>query len=276
MEKNSSVHLSCSIVSYNSSLSDLSALLTSLVASIGEASDDGLLSKSEVYLIENGRFRTDLESCRRILSKSEISLNIIQGQGNVGYGTAHNLAIRKTKSHHHLVLNPDVVLAKRNIPAAIRFIKAHKDAVMLAPLAKYPDGRPQYLSKNSPSVTCLLIRGFGGKFFKKLFDRKLARYELRDAIQRGKPFTVPIASGCYMYCDRQVLVACKMFDEEYFLYFEDYDLCRRISEKGSIYHVPEIEIVHAGGDSAKKGFDHIRMFLRSGVRYFNQYGWKWL
>ena len=66
------------------------------------------------------------------------------------------------------------------------------------------------------------------------------------------------------------------FDESYFLYFEDYDLSRRLQSKGRLQYLPQMQIVHAGGNAARKGVRHIAMFVRSGIHFFQQHGWQWI
>lgn len=64
------------------------------------------------------------------------------------------------------------------------------------------------------------------------------------------------------------------FNEKYFLYFEDFDLSLRASEKYSTAYVPGIRIVHSGGHAARKGFWHIRQFVRSAIRFYGMHGIK--
>ena len=66
------------------------------------------------------------------------------------------------------------------------------------------------------------------------------------------------------------------FDEDYFLYFEDYDLSLRLAREGRLLFDPAVRIVHHGGYAAQKGLHHIRLFVRSGVRFFRRHGWRWI
>jgi GT2 family glycosyltransferase len=85
---------------------------------------------------------------------------------------------------------------------------------------------------------------------------------------------VPIASGCFMFARRGVLEAVGGFSPDYFLYFEDYDLSMRIRRASRIAYVSRVRIVHHGGDAAKKGKTHVRLFLSSALRFFRTHGWK--
>jgi GT2 family glycosyltransferase len=85
---------------------------------------------------------------------------------------------------------------------------------------------------------------------------------------------VPLASGCFMFARRDVLAVVGGFAPEYFLYFEDYDLSMRIRRSAEIAYVSRVRIVHHGGEAAKKGKTHVRLFLGSALRFFRTHGWK--
>jgi GT2 family glycosyltransferase len=65
------------------------------------------------------------------------------------------------------------------------------------------------------------------------------------------------------------------FDPRYFLYFEDFDLSLRTPQHARIAYVPSVRIVHHGGGAARKGLRHVRLFLTSAIRFFDQHGWTW-
>jgi GT2 family glycosyltransferase len=64
------------------------------------------------------------------------------------------------------------------------------------------------------------------------------------------------------------------FDERYFLYFEDYDLSKRIADLGAIVEVPTVRIQHFGGRTLSRGWPRIRHFLKSGWLYFRRWGFQ--
>lgn len=78
-----------------------------------------------------------------------------------------------------------------------------------------------------------------------------------------------------MLCKREVLSEVGGFDDRYFLYFEDFDLSLRLGKQGRLAYVPAMKIIHAGGNTASKGLRHILLFMRSAMRFFNQWGWRW-
>jgi len=201
-------------------------------------------------------------------------VEIVAGQGNVGYGRANNLALARVRSDLHLVMNPDVELAQDALVAAAQSLAAHPDVALLAPAVSGDDGQVQYLCKRYPSVWVLFLRGFAPRALRERFAPRLAHYEMRDAI--GAEFTpgVPLASGCFMLVRTAAMRVAGGFDPRYFMYFEDYDLSLRIASQGTVAYEPAVRIVHHGGEAARKGWRHVGWFVRSAWRFFSRHGWK--
>jgi GT2 family glycosyltransferase len=66
------------------------------------------------------------------------------------------------------------------------------------------------------------------------------------------------------------------FSEDFFLYFEDFDLSLRLARQGRLVFDPVVRIVHHGGYAASKGHLHLKYFIRSGILFFNRHGWRFL
>ncbi len=230
-----------------------------------------LVDNSETNAIDSEQLATLQER----LARANSALTLIQGNGNIGYGAGHNLAILSSKADYHLVLNPDVLLAPDSLVEGIGFLRQAPDAVLISPFAQSPDGARQFLCKRYPSALLLLLRGFLPGLLNRLFPRRHASYEMRD-LPADEPSQVPIASGCFMLCRRSALAEVAGFDSRYFLYFEDFDLSLRLGKRGDLIYLPSMRIIHAGGGAARKGVKHIALFMRSGIRFFNQWGWRWL
>ena len=78
-----------------------------------------------------------------------------------------------------------------------------------------------------------------------------------------------------MWVRRDVFDQVGGFDEEFFLYFEDYDLSLKMAQHGSVLEHGELRVVHHGGEAARKGWRHVRWFVGGAARFFNRWGWKW-
>ena len=272
--------LAISIVTYAPEKSLLKNTLASLSVAVDYALKRGILGDSQLFLIDNGPENVTIDWNELMTDARQrgdfVTTQVIQGHGNVGYGAGHNLAIYAADCEFHLVLNPDVVVEKDAIFQGLKYMMAHPEVGLLAPRVLDDKGCIQYLCKRYPSVLDLLLRGFAPQPLRTIFGRRLARYELRDVIGDSVIPDIPIASGCFMLLKYPVLRELRGFSADYFLYFEDFDISLRLAEIARTAYVPSVQIVHFGGHSARKGFRHIVMFLRSALTFFNQHGWKWL
>ena len=131
-----------------------------------------------------------------------------------------------------------------------------------------------FLTKMYPSIFDLFLRIIPSRFTDKIFFKKMAKYENREVVENNKIQDVLIISGCYMLCRREILDIAGLFNEEYFLYFEDFALSLELNKIGRLVYHPYVRIIHFGGNTSRKGLRHIFYFIRSAIKFFNQYGWK--
>jgi GT2 family glycosyltransferase len=249
---------------------------------IGAAREVGAIRSVAIALIDNSEDRTVaarvIELGNTCFAATGIQVLYLHGHANVGYGTAHNLALHGTGADYQLVLNPDVELAPDALGNAVRWLDAHPDVGALAPAVTNARGEPEYLCKRYPAVLDLVLRGFAPGFARRLFRRRLDRYELRDRIDPAAEDAVldlPILSGACLLAKRIPIDVTGGFDPRFFLYFEDFDWSVRLSKVTRTAWLPAFRAVHHGGHAARKGFDHIRWFVRSGFRFYGKHGWRW-
>lgn len=272
-------NLSITIVTYQSDAKLLSRCLQSLSIAADFAIQTSQISDLDTTIIDNSNNQGIHDELRTIacdnwewLLKKPIQIQACET--NLGYGRAHNLAIIKTTSDYHLILNPDVILDKTSLSNALQFMNIYTNTALLTPYAINQSGKKEYLNKRYPDLLTLLIRGFAPEWLRKLFRKKISHYELRDRDPDKADFDIPLASGCFMLFRTPILKKLSGFSDKYFLYFEDYDLSIRTHYYGDIAYVPSVKIKHYGGDAAKKGLRHILLFIRSSVTFFNLHGWR--
>lgn len=191
---------------------------------------------------------------------------------NLGYGAAHNIAIRESANRgvkYHLVLNSDIVLRVNELEKMITYLQAHNDVGTLMPKVLYPDGSLQYLCKLLPSPVDVITRRL---LPKQWFVHRNARYEMR-ASGYNKVMNVPYLSGCFMLLRVEAVVAVGLFDERFFMYPEDLDLTRRIHRNYQTIFYPDACIVH---EHEKASYKSLKMFFVHATnmcRYFTKWGW---
>ncbi len=200
----------------------------------------------------------------------------IWGQGNIGYGAAHNIAIRQAienGARYHVVLNPDIYLITGTLDALEKYMEQKPDVGLVMPKVVYPHGEIQYLCKLLPSPMDLIGRRFIP--FKRYVEKKNFRFEMR-ASGYEKEMEVPFLSGCFMFFRATALHDVQGFDDRFFMYCEDIDLCRRVSMRGyKTMYYPQVTIVHAHKKESFKSSAMLKAHVKSAIRYFNKWGWLW-
>ncbi|MFK8047876.1 MAG: glycosyltransferase family 2 protein [Halioglobus sp.] len=271
-------HLSVSIVLYGSSLEHLQSTLQSLLLSSSKARQDDYLETLSLYIVDHSvdsAYSAQVRSLLENIPDAEFfSINYHVAEQNTGFGAGNNYPLENLQSDFHLVLNPDVEIAKPAISVALNHLLIDEAVVLLSPRVTGEDGSQEYLCKRFPTVFVLLLRAFSPVFLRRLFQARLDDYEMRDVCSGVEVANIDLASGCFMMLRSEPFTKVGGFNEKYFLYFEDFDLTLRLRDFGRTVFDPAVEIVHHGGYAASKGFRHVAMFMRSGVRFFNTHGWR--
>ena len=152
--------VSVAIVAYDTPVSELKDCLISILESVAfylhEIAQE---ERSSMTIVDTGGpqlERNQFESClREYSSVVDVTLNIISGHGNIGYGGAQNLAFSRQRDGVHIFMNPDVRLAPDALYQGVRFLTQHEDAVLASPACTGADKEPSYLCKRYPSLAVL-------------------------------------------------------------------------------------------------------------------------
>jgi GT2 family glycosyltransferase len=269
------VRLTISIVTYQTQRSVLDAAWQTIVEASGHAAEAHPGYRMKLILVDNSKSgdRAIREFAER---HAHESIELISGHGNVGFGAGHNLALSRVHSDFHLVLNPDVELAPDAIAEALRFMQANPECGLLAPAVYDEDGNQQYLCKRYPAVLDFFLRGFAPSWLARRFRARLHRYEMRDLVRDAVLWDPPVVSGSFMFFRTSVLERLGGFDTRFFLYLEDFDLTLRAARISRVAFVPAVRITHYGGNAARKGIAHVKMFVTAAIKFYNKNGWKWV
>ncbi len=275
--------LQVSIVTWRPDLRLLERCFRKLVLAIGAAREDGTVKTVALALVDNSEDRAVAQAVIKLgqtrFRDANVQMTYLHGHANIGYGAAHNLVLHGSGADYHLVLNPDIELAPDALSAGIRWLAGHPEVGAVAPEVLKPDGTRDYLCKRYPAAFDLLLRGFAPRFVRALFRGRLARYEMRDVIDpdpRREIVDIPVMSGACLLVKRAAIDATGGFDPRFFLYFEDYDWSVRLAQVTRTAWLPFMHVVHHGGGAARKGWSHVLMFAKSGIRFFNKHGWRWV
>ena len=191
---------------------------------------------------------------------------------NMGYGAAHNIAIRESIYHDvpfHLVINPDIILTRDALDSMLQFIAQHPEVGSLMPRVTYPDGQIQRLCKLLPTP----LDVFGRRFLPaQWMHRRNQTYEMH-ASGYDRIMNVPYLSGCFMLLRTQAVQQARLFDERFFMYPEDMDLTRRIHRDYLTVFFPHATIIHNHEKASYKSLKMLWIHIVNMCRYFNKWGW---
>ncbi len=226
----------------------------------------------KLFLVDNSPTNALQTILRQILLDERVEY--IFNNKNIGYGAAHNIAIKKSlleQYSYHIVLNPDVKFAPDVIPEIYDFMKAHTDVGLVMPKILYENGDVQYVCKLLPTPT---------DFFVKRFLPKLYSHTQRDKFEMRKSeynyiMDVPFLSGCFMALRKGAIEQCGMFDERYFMYAEDIDITRRIHQKFRTVLYPYVSVTHGYEAASYKSIKMFLILFTNISRYFFKWGWFW-
>ncbi len=243
--------ITASIVLYNENL-------TTLLKSVDSFLNTPI--KKKLYLIDNSSKNT-LQSH---FNHPDIAY-IFVGK-NIGFGSAHNLILDKINSNYHLILNPDIEFKSGVIQTLISELDKDLETSFVTPKVLYPNNKLQFVCRKHPSFFDLINRKL------KISKKSIHNNEYRNQ-NLEVAFYPEFIHGCFMLFKTEDFKSINGFDERYFLYMEDADLCRKIDCKGKkkLYY-PFVEVIHQHRKGSSKSIKLFFYHLSSAIKYFLKWG----
>ncbi|HVG00393.1 MAG TPA: glycosyltransferase, partial [Chloroflexia bacterium] len=238
-------------------------LLAGCLRSLSGASGEWW-ARSEVIVVDNASSDGSAEMVRRDFP----GVRLVALPANLGFSRGNNLGIRAARGRYILLLNPDTVAHPRSIATLVEYMEAHPEVGITGPRLLNPDGTLQPSRRRFPTPLTALVESTPlQRWFEN--SRLLRDFYMLDRPD-GKPQEVGWLSGAALMCRHETLEQAGAFDPGYFMFSEEVDLCRRVSDAGwSVVYVPHAEVTHYGGQSTGQDVParHIN-FNTSKARYF--------
>ena len=253
--------ISASIVLFNNDLKSLDNLLKSLSHKVNNI--------FIIYLIDN----SPTNYLSQLSSFNYMNVKYIHSGKNLGFGSGHNLALEKAieiNSKFHFIINPDIIISDNVITRMVNYIEQNDNVGMMMPQILNLNGSIQHLPKLLPSPLSILLRKI--KRPVKLYSNFISKYELHF-VPNDLTYNAPILSGCFTLLNLKVIQEVGMYDDKFFMYFEDWDLSRRIHIKYRTIYFPKVSVYHGYESGANKSGRLFKVFVKSAIRYFNKWGW---
>lgn len=178
------------------------------------------------------------------------SVQLIASEINLGFAAGNNLGFKQARGKYILLLNPDALLEASALKRAIALMDSHLDIGMGGARLLDKNGQQQPSARMFPSLLneLLVISGLAARFPRSRF---FGRFD-RTWDHSGRHTLVDWVPGAFAMMRKSALQQVGYFDERFFLYYEEVDLCRRFKEHGwNICYWPDVVVRHWGGESSK-------------------------
>ena len=253
------------IVTYNTNLEDLTQIISCFQKT---------KLKFKLWISDN----SEEDTLRSFINNfSDDRIEYIFNNSNNGFGSGHNVVLKKLmdnnfkeKAEFHIILNADITFEENTIEKMVDYMRKNPEIGQIGPKIHESSGEVNKSCRLLPTPLNLIFR----RFFpiKSIVDKMDYNYEMRWC-DYNLIMEVPILSGCLMFIRTDILKNVGMFDTRYFMYMEDYDLCRRIGQKYKVIFYPEVKIIHKHGKASYKTRKMMIAHINSAIKYFNKWGW---
>jgi N-acetylglucosaminyl-diphospho-decaprenol L-rhamnosyltransferase len=249
------VSVSIILVNYNGS-----SFLDECLNSIEQFADN---ISFEVIIVDN--CSTD-DSIKHIKEKFS-SIALICSSINLGFGKANNLAVKHSHGEHLLFLNTDTILTEHTPQILSEYLTQHQDVGAVSPRITFRDGSYQLSCGKLPSLVTELIDkiryGLDRKWhhaFGSLYNKQYSTTQ-----------EIGWLTGACLMIRRDVFEQIGGFDESFFMYFEDKDICKRVHEAGwKVVYYPQTSLIHLLGGSSSSVQKSTNTYYRDSQLYYYQ------
>lgn len=225
----------------------------------------------KIYVVDNGNSEMDdddVHDFKAFLRQFE-EITYIDSEGNIGFGAGHNKVLPIINSKYHAIVNPDVILKDDVFSSIIEYMENTENVGMVIPRIVDENGELQKVYRKELTVFDMFIR----MFCSGLFKRRQAKHTLQDK-DYTKTFQVPFGQGSFLVIRTELFRELEGFDDGFFMYIEDADLCKRVNQKTRLMYFPGAEVIHKWEKGSHKSKTLFKYHLNSMLYYFKKWGIK--
>jgi hypothetical protein len=217
---------------------------------------------------------------KKVINKSLLFkfpfVKYIKSTKNIGYGAGNNLGVSKAKGRYLLILNPDTKIIDNSIDLLVDFLDHHSKTAIVAPILVNKQNLPyaQIGTKELDPLTGIVVLSLINTIYPNNFVSKNYWFKTRNSKNTEN---VDVVAGSAFLIRNSVFKKVGGFDEKFFLYFEENDLCKRIKKANyEIVINKSAKIRHLWGKSTKQTKEIKDYFSKSRFYYFKKhYGIFW-
>lgn len=226
----------------------------------------------KLYVIDNSCYETDApERAEFLKAIAEYDfVEYIDTGKNLGFGGGHNYNIKNLDSEFHVIMNPDILFIEDTLSQIKEFMQ-DMSIGMCVPQITDEQGKMQPVYRRDITLFDLFVRMFA----KNLFKKRFAYHTMQDC-DFTKPMDVPFAQGSFLVIRTSLYKELGGFDDRYFMYMEDADLCKRVRNKSRLVYDPYTSVIHKWEKGSHKNKKLFKIHLESMIAYFRKWGLKFV
>ena len=200
---------------------------------------NSLPKKKEIIFIENLYYSKTVEIVKRKFPRVKYFIN----KKPKGFSENCNYGLKKAEGKYVLILNPDVIVKKDAIEKLYKFMLRKQNAVICGPKLLNPDMSLQYSARRFPNVLTFIVRRTPLRYLLK--NSSVNKKHLNYEMDHSKEQKVDWLLGSALFLEKDFIQKIGGFDERFFLYVEDIDICMRIWQNNKeVWYVPKSIMIH--------------------------------
>lgn len=223
---------------------------------------------TEVIVVDNASTDGSVNALKNLKTEKlkNLSFQLIENKENLGYAKAVNQALRQAQGEYFFILNPDTKIKEGSIQELLNFTLLHKRSltsykgVIVGPRLLNPDGSVQASCYHQPGILGAI---------KEYFLGVKGAYE-KYAPRGNAPVQVDALVGAAMFIPKTIIERVGLFDERFFMYFEDLDFCRRVKRASlKVYYLPKALVYHEHGGATREVSEQAKKWLVSSSKTYH-------
>lgn len=223
----------------------------------------------KVYIVDNSVALSEdpeLRQFKNFLSGYD-DVEYINTGANLGFAKGHNYALNKIESKYHAIVNPDILLCEDAFTEIIDYMDNNPDVGMVIPNITDEKGKRQPVYRRELTILDMLLRFF----FNGVFKKREKMHTMQDQ-DYTKPFQVPFGQGSFLVVRSDLLKQIGGFDEHFFMYVEDADLCKRVNQISKLMYYPGARVIHKWEKGSHQNKALFKYHVKSMLYYFKKWG----
>lgn len=206
------------------------------------------IPNTQIIVVDNGSQDNTVKDLKKYKN-----IKLIENKSNLGFSKANNIGLKSATADYIVFMNSDIELIDKSLIEMVNYLKKNKNIGLIGPKFLNPDITPQ--ASVFPPQTCL-------NAYKEFWLGKKEAYS-KYIPKDDKPSLVSFISGGCIAVNKKYFETIGKWNEKYFFYYEDMDLCRQVTKSGkNIVYYPNCQIIHRHGASGQKIADSQNQWRR--------------